>query len=119
MVAGQQYVAFVSTFGLTNNPDGANGLVLSQTPTTGIDYIVFNYGDPNSTPWDYDYNYTGLDLAMTAHFTTPSLCNVDHPQACGNPNGGVPEPASWALMILGFGAAGAALRRRRGGVVAA
>ena len=25
----------------------------------------------------------------------------------------VPEPATWALMILGFGAAGAALRRRR------
>jgi hypothetical protein len=30
---------------------------------------------------------------------------------------GVPEPAAWALMILGFGAAGAALRRR--GVAAA
>lgn len=28
--------------------------------------------------------------------------------------GAVPEPASWALMILGFGGAGAALRRRRG-----
>ncbi|MBS0335062.1 MAG: PEPxxWA-CTERM sorting domain-containing protein [Proteobacteria bacterium] len=27
--------------------------------------------------------------------------------------GAVPEPAEWALMILGFGAAGAALRRRR------
>ena len=27
--------------------------------------------------------------------------------------GGVPEPSSWALMILGFGAAGAILRRRR------
>ncbi len=26
---------------------------------------------------------------------------------------GVPEPASWALMIVGFGAAGAAMRRRR------
>ncbi|MGZ3376499.1 MAG: PEPxxWA-CTERM sorting domain-containing protein [Phenylobacterium sp.] len=26
---------------------------------------------------------------------------------------GVPEPAAWALMILGFGAVGAALRRRR------
>lgn len=26
--------------------------------------------------------------------------------------GAIPEPASWALMILGFGAAGAALRRR-------
>lgn len=29
------------------------------------------------------------------------------------PTGGVPEPASWALMILGFGAAGTMLRRRQ------
>jgi len=29
------------------------------------------------------------------------------------PPGGVPEPASWALMIAGFGLAGAMLRRRR------
>jgi hypothetical protein len=28
-------------------------------------------------------------------------------------SGAVPEPASWALMILGFGAAGSLLRRRR------
>jgi hypothetical protein len=27
--------------------------------------------------------------------------------------GAVPEPAAWALMITGFGAAGAMLRRRR------
>jgi hypothetical protein len=31
----------------------------------------------------------------------------------------VPEPASWALMITGFGMVGAALRRRRTGVVTA
>jgi hypothetical protein len=30
------------------------------------------------------------------------------------PSGGVPEPASWALMILGFGVTGAFLRRRAG-----
>lgn len=29
-----------------------------------------------------------------------------------DPSAGVPEPASWALMITGFGLAGAALRRR-------
>ena len=29
------------------------------------------------------------------------------------PAGGVPEPARWALMLAGFGCAGAALRRRR------
>ncbi len=35
------------------------------------------------------------------------------PPAAAPPTGGVPEPAAWALMILGFGAAGAALRRAR------
>lgn len=32
--------------------------------------------------------------------------------------GGVPEPAAWALMILGFGGVGAVLRRRRDRVAA-
>lgn len=44
------------------------------------------------------------------------------PNPVGPPKGGpdgsssvglVPEPASWALMIMGFGAAGSVLRRRR------
>lgn len=33
-------------------------------------------------------------------------------------NAAVPEPGTWALMILGFGAAGATLRRRRAGFAA-
>lgn len=33
--------------------------------------------------------------------------------------GGIPEPTAWALLVLGFGGAGAALRRRRGAAVAA
>ena len=35
------------------------------------------------------------------------------------PTGSVPEPSSWALIILGFGALGARLRWRRSGVAAA
>jgi hypothetical protein len=35
------------------------------------------------------------------------------PDAPVDPGPGVPEPATWAMMILGFGAAGAVLRRRR------
>ena len=31
----------------------------------------------------------------------------------GHNGGGVPEPSAWALMILGFGLAGSAVRRRR------
>lgn len=111
VTAGLQYVAFVTTFGLTNPADGANGLVYSQTPTNGLDYIVYSFGDPNSTPWAYNYNYQA-DLQVTANFTTPNPCNVDHPQACVGA-GGVPEPAAWALMILGFGGIGVTMRRRR------
>ncbi|WP_372785271.1 PEPxxWA-CTERM sorting domain-containing protein [Phenylobacterium sp.] len=32
------------------------------------------------------------------------------------PSGGVPEPATWAMMVVGFGGLGAVLRRRRGQV---
>jgi hypothetical protein len=32
----------------------------------------------------------------------------------GGPNGAVPEPASWALMIAGFGLVGGALRNAKG-----
>jgi hypothetical protein len=37
-------------------------------------------------------------------------------RGCGGTDTGVPEPATWALMILGFGGAGATLRRRRAAI---
>ncbi len=33
-----------------------------------------------------------------------------------NPTGSIPEPSTWAMMILGFGAAGMMVRRRREGL---
>lgn len=41
-------------------------------------------------------------------------CNTNLPLGCGGePSAPVPEPAAWALMIAGFGMAGATLRQRR------
>ncbi|HEY3948769.1 PEPxxWA-CTERM sorting domain-containing protein [Phenylobacterium sp.] len=50
------------------------------------------------------------DLTNETAFT-PTPPNPGSPG--GGPTGGIPEPAGWALMILGFGALGAMTRRRR------
>lgn len=46
--------------------------------------------------------------------TDPGDPDPGGPDDPGNPVGAVPEPGTWAMMILGFGLCGAALRRRRG-----
>jgi hypothetical protein len=39
--------------------------------------------------------------------------NIGFTAEVSTPVGGIPEPSTWGLMILGFGALGGALRRRR------
>ncbi|WP_372786345.1 PEPxxWA-CTERM sorting domain-containing protein [Phenylobacterium sp.] len=62
---------------------------------------TFNTGFLSFTPGQHN----GADVYATFKLVHDSLP-------------GVPEPASWALMIGGFGMAGAALRRRRQAVAA-
>lgn len=62
------------------------------------------------------------DFASTSHFRLSTPSNVSFTSASGvflsglggGTGGGVPEPATWALMLAGFGLVGSALRRRRG-----
>jgi hypothetical protein len=109
------------------------GGTVSQTITTDPDNI-FTYAldaafhNLASVEITAELPVMGIEISngagLTADFdnivATPYggvVCNVDHPLACvgvdGGGGGGVPEPASWALMITGFGMAGAALRRQR------
>jgi len=41
--------------------------------------------------------------------------DVQLPPPTRDPNSGVPEPATWAMLLVGFAGAGALLRRRRAG----
>ena len=63
----------------------------------------------------------GLSLAGASHtiqfIQDPTYYWTFVSEVTFNGTTGVPEPASWALMIGGFGLAGAALRRRRAAIV--
>ena len=50
------------------------------------------------------------DLCAGKNCNQPSL---SHLQFFGSEGGVVPEPATWAMMIAGFGLVGSAMRRRR------
>ena len=50
---------------------------------------------------NFTFDSTGFSLAVTG------------PEATG----AIPEPATWAMMLLGFGGLGSVLRRRRSRVV--
>jgi hypothetical protein len=70
--------------------------------------ISFGFLDPGYNPnkddtFDVTYTVTGANGAPVL-----SVQNVVNVGA-----GAVPEPAAWALMLLGFGGVGASLRRRR------
>ena len=86
----------------------------------------------NATPfgpgplWDhwgaFSYSFVASAVSATIDFQQTAATTGSGDTGLDNlsifASGGVPEPASWALMLGGFGALGAALRRRRAMVAA-
>jgi hypothetical protein len=115
LTAGQTYTLSLLLWG-DNEPgqayvfnasvDGAQLLSAS-----GID------GAPGSNPGTtYAFNFTPTGNSATLVLSqasqsqaSPIIDNISITEAAG----GVPEPASWALMFAGFGLAGVALRHRQ------
>lgn len=83
---------------------------------TGINYIGVHYGNGNGAPTGGQGGTTafyeidagaGLD-SFTLNFPASSSVAL----YTATP-GAVPEPATWAMMLLGFGAVGTAMSRRK------
>ena len=52
-----------------------------------------------------------FNSSPTGNFRPTSGRNINY--TVNSMNGAVPEPATWAMMLIGFGAIGAAIRRRQ------
>lgn len=88
------------SFGFLNGENIPLGGGMTLPALGDIDY------DPNrDTSYAITFTYDGVDTAGEA-FSLADTIIVQ--QGIGS----LPEPGAWLLMIMGFGAAGAALRRR-------
>lgn len=77
---------------ITRTPDGTGGRLAFE----GSGIIRFNGYDP--TPGVFSFTAQGTQITS---FSASAI------------SAAVPEPATWAMMLLGFGAIGFAMRRRR------
>ena len=68
--------------------------------------------DANPGFQTFTFNRTGL-LSVSFVATTTNEVQTDNFVLDASGPAAVPEPATWALMLSGFGLAGSALRRRR------
>ena len=87
--AGQS-ISFIYLYGISQQGQNVNQLI-AQAQGVGATYMIAGQGIENGNRPGLGANSAFIAVARDA----------------------VPEPASWAMMVAGFGLAGAAMRRRR------
>lgn len=110
--------AYAITFFLAGNPDNGPTIKTISVTTNDANEKVFNFDttgfSKSNMGWkQFTYNFVGDGTPTTLAF------NSNNPGAWGavldNVSiSAVPEPATWAMMLLGFGLIGGAMRRRIG-----
>jgi hypothetical protein len=93
-------------FGSITGNGGTSGTFDLSGSGFVLEYYAVKYGNEFTL-----YEYLGTD--GTGSWVTDGQHGVSHIAFFGSPGTAVPEPATWAMMLLGFGAAGTALRRSR------
>jgi choice-of-anchor C domain-containing protein len=117
-IAGAHYHL---TFDMSANPDLGSGtrVILASTGGLATPYTYSFTVGPNSRSnmnWvSQSLDFTATGAATQIKFASGTTTNCCWGAAIDNVaiSGGVPEPATWSLMIGGFFGAGFALRRRR------
>jgi hypothetical protein len=102
------------------NEDGDQLMALFQRisksgetePWSDLSFADYD-GDVSDTQQDGAENFFGMGYFSTLQFEQLGLTNQHLTIVNSEVAGGVPEMASWAMMVSGFGLIGAALRGRR------
>ena len=125
--AGLANPTFTEWLVFTNDMAGTYALTL-DTSSTGIDFtsaILSGPGGPFELIKEFDngiaefWNLSSLFLEAGTYTLTINGNNSSTGSLGGTVTiNAVPEPGTWAMMLLGFGAAGYAMRRRRAPVLA-
>lgn len=96
------------------------GTIFLNGINTGITNGQFSFLTAFNIAGGFQAGINTLDFQVQ-DFGPPTALRVDNLQGSADLAGvgGVPEPATWAMMLAGFLAAGSAIRARRRGVVVA
>jgi hypothetical protein len=103
---GASFTFDPSTFDNATNPSLPGAYENSERASFG--FLGLGYDPTKNDTFDVVLTLTGVPDTR-GPIVAENIVNI---------GAGVPEPASWALMILGFGGVGAALRRPRKATVA-
>lgn len=112
---GKAYnLVFYFSHNLFSGTDLASATV-TLTPGTGVlgDIFSHNFGSTGDLGWTrYAGVFTATSAQSTLTFNSLKGGNNEGVLIDAVSVGAVPEPATWAMMILGFGVVGGAMRRR-------
>lgn len=95
---------------------GSSAVFFDSQP--GVGNVVFSsdfLDFSSSTARDFALSFSGLSNGFGSATWTADATGTFAANSIELPGGFIPEPATWGMMILGFGGAGVLLRRRRAG----
>lgn len=126
---GRSDISYIGT--LSGPGNNAPALPLGQSISGSIIDTTATYSSSHYKILAYDVKasnhnalYEVVPGVMSGSLDSSAILNhgreipaISHADFFGFSAGGVPEPATWAMMLLGFGAVGFSLRRRNQGTL--